>query len=210
MGYTNRIANMEKNIKYKMIDLGLPSGLKWANKNIGATKPEEYGDYFMYGSTTPDTNKHCGWSRLPFNNYCNVFNKEYFNAHKSEWFTENGTLKPEYDSATQIMGSSWRMPTSAEMQELVNGTTQSVKTLRGVKGMCFTSKANGNSIFMPFASFRYGSDVYNVGYYGHAWSSSLEKNNPYFSYSLDFSHYGDTDISNYNRFYGTSVRGVHE
>ena len=198
---------------YLTVDLGLPSGLKWADRNVGAESPEAYGDYFMRGSTTPDTDKPCEWAHAPFNNASSSFDKTYFNKHKPEWLAENGTLKPEYDAATQIMGGSWRMPTSAEMQELADGTRHIWETLGGAVGMRFTSKSNGNSIFMPYAGYRNGSDVSDVGANGggYEWSSSLytgEGSNSN-SFCLIVWALGEANLSSYySRCYGFSVRGV--
>ena len=69
-------------IDYSYVDLGLPSGLKWATRNIGATSETDYGDYFMWGSTTPNTASQCNWSNAPFNNESSSFDEGYFNAHK--------------------------------------------------------------------------------------------------------------------------------
>lgn len=69
---------------YKYVDLGLPSGLKWAQCNVGAEKETEYGDYFMWGSITPDTNNTCDWTHAPFNGGMNVPDYDYFEEHRSE------------------------------------------------------------------------------------------------------------------------------
>ena len=190
----------------KAVDLGLPSGLKWADRNVGAATPEDYGDYFMWGSTTPDTDKPCDWAHCPFNGGQEYFDEEYFNAHKSEWLTDEGILKPEHDAALAIMGGRWRMPTQAEMLELLDWTTQ---TMEG-NGMRFTSNANGNSIFMPFAGFRYDSDVINVGTHGYALSSSLYAGNANYSHNLYFYCYGYDGVYFSSRYFGFVVRGVHE
>ena len=212
---TLRIEKLEKyregqpSCRYNAIDLGLPSVIKWSDRNVGASSPEGFGDYFMWGSVTPDTDNVCKlWAHAPFNGGLEDFDEKYFNAHKSEWLTNEGVLKPEYDAAHVNMGNSWRMPTSAEMQELLDGTTQSVETLNGIEGMRFTSKSNGNSIFIPFAGYRHGSDVNYVGYKGYAWSSSLGASGAYFSHSLDFGDDGDVYVNVDIRFYGFAVRGV--
>ena len=201
---------MEKNNEYGMVDLGLPSGLKWADRNVGAESPEAYGDYFAWGETAPrgenwSADTPYDWAHAPFN-----FDETYFNEHKSEWLTEDGTLKPVYDAAHAAMGGSWRMPTSAEMQELLDGTTQSVEELNGISGMRFTSKDNGNSIFMPFAGLRHASDVSLVGNLGGAWSSSLNAGYAYGSHLLGFYNYGIAYVGYDYRFIGFVVRGVHE
>ena len=201
---------MEKEIEYNMVDLGLPSGLKWADRNVGAVNVQDYGDYFMWGSVTPDTNKPCDWAHAPFNNGSEEYDEAYFSEHKSEWFTDEGTLKPEYDAAHAIMGGKWRMPTSAEILELIDGTTHSVEELNGIAGMRFTSNANGNSVFMPFAGHRDGSEVISVGYGGNALSSSLHAISASYSQYLVFICYGNVVFYYDYRYVGYVVRGVHE
>lgn len=200
----------ENDSGYHMVDLGLPSGLKWTDRNVGAASPQDYGDYFMCGSTTPDTNNVCDWEHAPFNNGSSSFDEEYFSEHKSEWLTDEGVLNPEYDAAHAIMGGGWRMPTSAEIRELLDGTTRSVEELGGVIGMRFTSKDNGNSIFMPFAGYRCGSDVYYVVNLGYAWSSSLSTCYEDHSNYLIFDDYGRAGVFDGIRCDGFVVRGVHD
>ena len=199
-------------VTYEYVDLGLPSGLKWAKCNVGAEKETDYGDYFMWGSTTPNTASQCTWSNAPFNNGLDSYNEEYFNTHKSEWLDDNNNLKPEYDAASHIMGGDWRMPTKAEFDELLNGTTNEwIPNYNGtgVKGMKFTSKTNGNSIFIPAAGRCSDGSVNGVVYYGDVWSSSLYTSTPYNAWSLLFGDEG-CDMSRDSRYFGQSVRGVRK
>ena len=199
-------------IDYPYIDLGLPSGLKWAKCNIGATSETDYGDYFMWGSTTPNTASQCTWSNAPFNNGLDSYNEEYFNAHKSEWLDDNNNLKPEFDAATHILGGDWKMPTKAEFQELLDNTTKEWIRVNGVNGYKFTSKKEGfqnNSIFIPAAGgCSYGS-VNSVGRGGGVWSSSLDTLRPYYAWSLSFGSSGRRMLDS-NRYEGQSVRGVRK
>ena len=199
---------MGKNIEYGMVELGLPSGLKWADRNVGAETTEAYGDYFMWGSTEPDTDKPCYSEHAPFNDGQEYLDEAYFNAHKSEWLYGD-VLKPEYDAAHAIMGDGWRMPTQAEMQELLDGTTWSAEKINRISGMRFTSNVNGNSIFMPFAGRRLGSDIDGVGNLGYAWSSSLDADDNDGSHGLDFYDLGGAYVDDYIRCDGFAVRGVH-
>ena len=89
---------------HSYVDLGLPSGTLWATMNVGATSETDYGDYFMWGSTTPNTNTPCNWANAPFNNGANDYDEEYFTTHKSEWLDNNDNLKPEFDAARAIIG----------------------------------------------------------------------------------------------------------
>lgn len=194
------------------IDLGLPSGTLWAKCNIGAEKETDYGDYFMWGSITPDTNNICDWEHTPFNNKNKFNDEEYFNEYKSEWLDENDNLKPEYDAAHVIMGGNWRMPTDIDFIELLNGTTNVwVENYKGSgkNGILFTSKTNGRTIFIPAAGRRFGSSFYDQGVDSNVWSSLFFKDDfgCYCSWRLNF------DSDDYNifvdiRYYGFSVRGV--
>ena len=164
---------------YEYVDLGLPSHLKWAKCNIGAATETEYGDYFMWGSTTPNTNTICDWEHAPFNGGNSEYNEEYFNAHKSEWLDDNDngfpTLKPKFDAATQIMGGIWRMPTQDDLNELYKYTDQ--KWIRDSNfdliGCKFIStKDTSKYIFIPTSGYRYNSVFDLQGRYGYIWSSS--------------------------------------
>ena len=198
---------MEQTKQYEYVDLGLPSGLKWAKCNIGAETETEYGDYFMWGSTTPNTNTTCDWEHAPFNNGSSDYNEEYFTSHKSEWLDDNGNLKPEFDAATQIMRGDWRMPTKAEIQELLDYTSNKWTEVNGVYGRKFTG-SNGNSIFIPAADFRSGSSFYGrEDYNGDIWSSSLFTSRPKNAWYLNF--FSDDFYVDYaDRNYGLMVRGV--
>ena len=195
-------------IDYSYVDLGLPSGLKWATRNIGATSETDYGDYFMWGSTTPNTASQCNWTNAPFNNGSDSFDEEYFNTHKSEWVDDNKRLKPKYDAASQIMGSDWRMPTKAELNELFSGTTNEWTTINNVNGWKFTSKTDTSKyIFIPAAGNCGDGSVLNVGSRGYVWSSSLGTSYPSDAWYLDFTS-GDCGVSYGIRCSGQSVRGV--
>jgi hypothetical protein len=160
------------------VDLGLPSGLLWATCNVGADNPEDYGDYFAWGETTPkstydySTYQYCNGSSKTMTKYCS--NSSYgYNG-----FTDNlTTLLPEDDAATANWGNDWRMPTKEEFQELYNNTTVTWTTQNGVNGRLFTA-SNGNSLFLPAAGYRFGSSLYDAGSSGRFWSSSLDTGSP--------------------------------
>ena len=208
----NNNYNNIKQIEY--VDLGLPSGLKWAKCNVGAEKETDYGDYFMWGSTTPNTADECTWANAPFNNHSSDYNETYFNSVKGT-VCPNGVLAKEYDAASQIMGGDWRMPTKAEFQELIDNTTNEWVTNykgTGVNGYIFTSNKEGyqnNSIFIPAAgNCSYGSVSY-VGSYGDVWSSSLNASNPNGAWKLSFGS-DNCGMSGGSRGNGWSVRGVRK
>ena len=195
---------------YEYVDLGL--SVKWAKCNIGAKTEMDYGDYFMWGSTTPNTDTPCNWANAPFNGGAETFNETYFNAHKSEWLDDNGNLKPEDDAATQIMGDEWRMPTKADFQELIGKTNHEWVTdfnESGVNGIKFISKTDINKyIFIPAAGYYDDGPVSGVGSYSNVWSSSLNTSIPNSAWGLYFTSSRCEMTGNYYRCYGRSVRGV--
>ena len=195
-------------IQFEYVDLGLPSGLKWAKCNVGAEKETDYGDYFMWGSTIPNNDTPCDWEHAPFNNGSSDYDETYFNSVK-DTVCPNGILTKEYDAASQIMGGDWRMPTKAELQELIDNTTNEWVTNykgTGVNGRQFTGP-NGNSIFIPAAGNRSGSWLSNQGYYGYVWSSSLGTSYSANAWYLYFNS-GSCYMSYSNRCDGQTVRGV--
>ena len=188
------------------VDLGLPSGIKWATCNVGATTPEGYGDYFAWGETTPKNNYD--WSTYK---YCNGSSSTLtkYNTNSSNGTIDNKTtLDLSDDAARANWGGTWRMPTRAEQEELINNCTWTWSTRNGVRGYKVTSKTNGNSIFLPAAGYRTGTSVYTVGSFGYYWSSSLYESIPNSAYGLYF--YSDNvDWNNcYSRDYGHTVRAV--
>ena len=196
---------------YEYVDLDLPSGLKWAKCNIGAATETEYGDYFMWGSTKANTPDECTWAKAPFNGGNTSYNADAFNQVK-DTVCPNGVLAKEYDAATQIMGSDWRMPTQDECKELIDNTEYKWFddfNSSGVSGGNLTSKINGNSIFIPAAGNCYDGSVSLVGNYGGVWSSSLDTSGPSDAWYLYFNS-DDYGMDYYYRYNGRSVRGVHK
>ena len=194
----------------EFIDLDLPSGLKWAKCNVGAEKETDYGDYFMWGSTTPNTVSECTWTKAPFNNGSSKYDKAYFNSVK-DTVCPKGILTKECDAASKIMGSEWRMPTKGDFQELLDDTNSEWVTINGINGRKFTSKTNGNSIFIPASGSRLGSSFYGQGIGGYVWSSSLDAEDNGCAWDL---HFDSDNISGIyynfyrNRYRGYAVRGV--
>ena len=194
----------------EFIDLGLPSGLKWAKCNVGAEKETEWGVYFMWGSTTPNTVSECTWANAPFNGGSSNYNETYFNSVK-DTVCPNGILAKEYDAASQIMGGEWRMPTQTEYQELLDYTNHEwVENFNGsgVNGRKFTSKTDESKyIFIPAAGCCYSGSIYCRGIFGGIWSSSLDPSYNDYALELGFNS-GSYDIYDYYRCYGFSVRSV--
>ena len=193
---------------YEYVDLGL--SVKWATCNVGATKSEDYGDYFAWGETQPK-------STYDWNTYkwCNISSNmvaltKYCTNSDDGTYDGKSTLELADDAARANWGGSWRMPTKEEQDELRDNCTWEWTTQNGVKGYKVTSKKKGytkNSIFLPAAGFRLDSSLSSEGSYGYYWSSSLYTHNPSSAYYLDFdsSYVYWYDNSRYN---GRSVRPV--
>lgn len=194
---------------HEYVDLGLPSGLKWATCNVGANSPEDYGDYFAWGEVEPketynwSTYKYCNGSSSTLTKYC------YDSSYGKDGFTDTKTvLDPEDDAATVNWGGNWRMPTTEEQQELINNCTWNWTTQNGVNGYKVTGP-NGNSIFLPAAGYMYEGTLNNAGSYGRYCSSSLDTGFPSYAYYVFFySGYVDWDDYFGYRYYGLSVRPV--
>ena len=189
--------------EHEYVDLGL--SVKWATCNVGANKPEDYGDYFAWGETEPKrtykwrTYKWCRGSDESQTKYCT----------RSRFGTvDNKTvLEAADDAACANWGGSWRMPTKAEQDELREKCTWTWTTQNGVKGYKVTSKRNGNSIFLPAAGYRIGISLCRAGRHADYWSSSLYADYPVTAWVVRIS----SDImfgSNSYREYGHSVRPV--
>ena len=192
---------------HEWVDLGLPSGTKWATCNVGANSPEEFGDYFAWGETetkinyTWSTYKWWGGSTTSMTKYC---------ASSSYGTVDNKKILELGDDAAYVnWGSSWRIPTVQEIDELKNTsyTTWTWTTQNGVNGYKVTSKTNGNSIFLPAAGYRFDSDLNDASSAGYYWSSSLST---YFSsnaYRLSFAS-DDVGRDSCGREFGHTVRPV--
>lgn len=189
------------------VDLGLPSGTLWATCNIGATKPEEFGDYFAWGETETkeiynwSTYKHC-ISRDGYLYSLTKYNSGHYDIPGI--IDSLSTLLPEDDAATFNWGNDWRMPTNDEQRELIEECELSWTEVNGVYGAKFTGK-NGNSVFFPAAGLRYGSDVYGVDTYGSYWSSSCDEDEdsaPLLYISIKIYQ------AEKSRYYGFPVRAV--
>ncbi len=206
------------------IDLGLPSGLKWASFNLGASKPEEYGDYYAWGETElyyssldPLTWKEGKGGGYAWSSYkwcmgtSNTMTKYCSNSsYGYNGFTDNKTVLDLEDDAAHVnLGGTWRMPTDAEWTELREKCTWTWTTQNGVRGRLVTG-SNGNSIFLPAAGYRYDTDLYDVGSIGYYWSSSLYTDYPYRAWYVSFNS-GDVYryYDYYRRCYGFSVRPVY-
>ena len=180
-----------------MIDLGLPSGTKWACCNVGADKPEKNGGFYAWGETEEkevydwSTYIHCNGSR----NTCNNLGGDIA-----------GT---QYDVAHVQWGGSWMMPSKKQQDELINNCTSTWTTQNGVNGKLFTG-TNGYSIFLPAAGHRSESGLYASGYIGNYWSSTQHGSSSESAFYMYFvsPEIFEVDFDTFPRCDGRSIRPV--
>lgn len=210
------------------VDLGLPSGTKWANMNIGATSVTGYGTYFAWGETSGYTSesdyakKYFSWDTYAWCKGTQTTLTKYCPTDKqgSNWWNTSGSTVPadnkpqlEYadDAARANWGGAWRMPTKDEFTELKNNTDYEwVANYNGtgVSGYKFTNKTdNTKFIFLPAAGYRHESSFLSQGSYGLYWSSTLRSGDPLYAWYLEF-YDGYVHTYYYDRFFGLSVRAV--
>ncbi|MBR3757979.1 MAG: hypothetical protein IKK62_06070 [Bacteroidaceae bacterium] len=191
---------------HSYVDLGL--SVKWATCNVGASKPEDYGDHYDWGETdtkskySDKTYKWCKGTDDTMTKYCT----------DSEYGTVDNrtTLTSSDDVATVKWGSKWRMPTKEEMKELDEDCTWTWTTQNGVKGMKVTGP-NGNSIFLPAAGYRIDTDLCYRGSDGRYWSATLNESNSNYACNLRFgSGYSYLYYWGSRGYSGFSVRPVTE
>lgn len=196
------------------VDLGLPSGTKWATCNVGASKPEDYGNYYAWGETrTKSSYSHDNYrwgitDSYGFTVYIKYITKPDY-TYKNGYTDNLTTLEANDDAATANWGHGWRMPTETELKELISNCTYQWTTQNDVNGILFIG-TNGNSIFMPAAG-AYDGHVYGTTSNGYYWSSSLPEDDIWAN-ALKFYYYNTTgiraEITRLQREGGRSVRPV--
>ena len=178
---------------HAMVDLGLPSGLLWATCNVGASSPEDYGNYYA-------------WGEIKTKSEYNMDNSDTYGKGISDI-----SGNPEYDVARSKWGASWRIPTSAEFEELLEYCELEMTERNGVNG-CLVTGPNGNQIFLPAAGYKSGESSMLTESNGDYWSSTGYGSS--YAYDLYFDAYstvsGSLSMSTYNRYYGRSVRAVSD
>lgn len=197
---------------HEYVDLGLPSGTLWAICNVGANKPEDYGNYYAWGETSTKntyiwaTYKYANGGCKKLTKYCS--DSEYGNNGFIDNLTE---LQEGDDPATANWGNGWRTPSKAQWKELENRTTKQWTTRNGVKGKLFTSKKNGQAIFLPAAGLRgRGDNLRDSDTLGFYWSRSLNADYPYYASYLLFSSDNGYMSTNPYRSFGYAVRPVRQ
>lgn len=191
------------------VDLGL--SVKWATCNVGANRPEEYGDYYAWGETEPkdfyfwDTYKYCDGTYKSLTKYTDsAYGKDGFSDNKS-------VLDPEDDVAHVKWGGNWRIPTKDELEELRTKCTWTSTTLNGVKGYSVTSNIDGytdRSIFLPATGMRIRQWTENTDTIGRFWGNSIVTGDDYDAVYLDFNFSRGPGRFSIVRCFGQCVRPV--
>ena len=205
------------------------NGPYWAECNVGATKPEEYGYYFWWGDTVGYARSGGTWtddyyysgvtwvsstgeqmSNSPFTwESCPTMEKDNSALQSAGYIDSTGNLVAAHDAATAHLGSPWRMPTSAEIDALISNCTTTWTTINGVYGRLVTGKGDyaNRSIFLPAAGYGSGSNLNYPGSNGYFWSSTPYSGSSNSACYLYF-HSSNFSRSLYYRYYGQSVRPV--
>ncbi len=190
------------------VDLGLPSGTIWATRNVGASSPEGYGDYFAWGETAPksyndydwSTYKWCNGTYITLTKYCT--NSNYgFNG-----FVDNKTELDPSDDAACAHYPGGRMPSWEQIEELYNYCTWHWTQRNGVNGQLVTGP-NGNTMFLPAAGYRWYESLLGAGSRGHCRSRTLYPDFSYLAYGLNFDS-GNVGWGYLSRSHGLPVRAV--
>ena len=186
---------------YEYVDLGLPSGLKWATCNVGATSPEQPGMYFAWGETK-------GYTSDYINSNVRSFNVSEYTGNSASLISDD--LIGKCDAVHSYMGGSWRTPINKDFTELVKNTYKTWiddynKT--GVSGLLLTSKTNGNSIFFPASGFCYNSLIGRMSSGGFYWTASIDSHlDAWYMYLGQNNQFVLSDA----RYCGFTLRGVFD
>ena len=188
---------------HTFVDLGL--SVKWATCNVGASSPENYGDYYAWGET--ETKSTYNWSTYKLCNGNSSTLTKYCTDNDYGTVDNKKVLESSDDIAHVKWGGNWRLPTDTELTELREKCTWTWTTQNGTMGYKVTSKSNGNCIFLPASGWRYDSSLLYVETDGGYWSSSLYGSSSDDAWSVYFNSSG-VYWSYTHRFDGLSVRPV--
>lgn len=192
----------QKASAHECVDLGLPSGTKWATCNIGANAPHEYGDYFQWGELEPFTGSDYAYTQ------CRLMNKQ----------VDDIAGNPTYDVVTAKWGGSWKMPTKEDFDELLDCCEWTYVSEDGMAGYEITGP-NGKTIFLPSAGIVYEMGLEADGSTGSYWTSTPYGKDTHMAYGVGFTDPWDPDageesdedtrnVAGTGRHFGLSVRPV--
>ena len=197
--------------EYEVVDLGLPTGTLWAKCNIGASSPEQSGSFFAWGEVQPK--KEFDWSNynlcledeFTFTKYCINKDRGY------QEFVDNKTvLEDQDDAAKKIMGSNWQIPSKEDYSELIYRCDIKRCKLNNVWGFLFTSKVNGNSLFIPLAGRMDQTKTNFKDSYGFYWSNALDKTETAFIFWLEPNEVKNNAVASKSseRYLGLPIRPI--
>lgn len=200
---------------HEYVDLGL--SVNWATCNVGASKPNDYGNYYAWGEIA--TKRKYVWDNYTYRlsgEYRNVILSKYINDIKYGNVDNLTTLEPNDDVASVEWGGSWKMPSDSEIRELLENCDTRMINNKGIRGYLFTSKIQGyedRCIFLPASGSRSDHKIFNKNRQGWYWSSSLPINDNESGSPLYF--YADGSFNNSigwggycYRYEGLTVRPV--
>jgi len=187
------------------VDMGLPSGTLWCDRNVGAKFPEDYGAFFSWGNTDPHypNRDNMDWGDDD-DGFDYSFDSDTY--EKTAGYKLEGNIDMAHDAARVNMGELWQMPTEEQIKELFDNCDWVRKTINGINGYLVTSKINGNELFFSCSGYGNGSSRNNRGTYGYFWSSSVLSSR--YARYLSFLAGGVGPQNNSNRYYGFAVRPV--
>lgn len=187
------------------VDMGLPSGTLWCDRNVGAKFPEDYGAFFSWGNTDPHypNRDNMDWGDDD-DGFDYSFDSDTY--EKTAGYKLEGNIDMAHDAARVNMGEPWQMPTEEQIKELFDNCDWVRKTINGINGYLVTSKINGNVIFFPASGVGYGTTWNDRGAYGYYWSSSW--GSARYARVLYFGSDGVSPQITYYRFGGFAVRPV--
>lgn len=183
---------------HEWVDLGLPSGTRWATYNVGAGSPDEFGYYYAWGETEPKD------EYIDINSLTHRKDVTWLRSHGI--IDEEGNLTPEHDIATLMWGKPWRMPTDEEYEELLEYCPFEFTAYNGVNGYLATGP-NNQTIFLVAAGFKQGAEAEYIGDYGDYWSATVVPELIGASCSLGYSS-KSIGRRRYARFAGRTIRPV--
>ena len=200
------------------VDLGLPSGTKWAKGNIvknGSSgykigNETDYGAYFSWGNVTP----HFSSNGTSFDDSYNFSEAVYNNTTggKISFSADNQgrayAANTTYDAARACLGDTWKVPTQTQIAELINSTDRQYVTISGVKGWKFMKKTNHSIyVFFPLAGYGYNTTLYSRGDYGYYWSSSIRTAKNAYIFNFNYQSVTTSAVMTF-RYNGLPVRAV--
>lgn len=208
-GHTDQcVVTVSESLDPHPVDMGLPSGLKWASWNLGASRPENNGRYYAWGEI--ETKDYYAWSTYKWWQGADWFITKYCTNSSYGEIDNKTVLEITDDAAAVNLGDKWRIPTDEEWTELrsADNCTWVYTTVNEVNGYLVTSNANGNSIFLPSAGYKGENGHLYDGERGRYWAATINtENNEGHARSVNFDS-NKVSRSSYYRYFGRSIRPV--